>query len=116
MRTAAVYGRRRARNSLGTAPAPPCSTSPVDLTQVSLTGGEARVTWKAAGAAGANLLYLVLSSDDGGKSWVTQAFEQKEATADVNVNPKGKEHWVKIIATDGTRSSQAVIRFAVSAP
>lgn len=47
---------------------------------------------------------------------MTHAFEQKDAAANVRVNPKGKEHWVKIVATDGTRSSQAVIRFAVSAP
>jgi len=67
------------------------------------------VTWEATATGGAPLLYSVLYSSDGGANYLDQSFEQKETAFDVTVDLKGRDHRVKIIATDGTRSAEAVI-------
>jgi hypothetical protein len=99
-------------------PEPPAIeiTSPTDQARVTPTGGKVRVTWKATASQGATLLYSVLYSPNGGKDWLDQAFEQKDTALDVRLDPKGKDHWIKIVATDGTRSAEAIVRVSVKSP
>jgi hypothetical protein len=72
-------------------------------------GGRVRVTWKAEGEQGRKLLYSILYSPDGGEHFQTQAFELERTEFDVTINPQAKDHRVKVVVTDGTRSSEAVI-------
>lgn len=99
-------------------PEPPALeiVSPADQAQVTPAGGKVRVTWKATAAKDALLLYSVLYSPNGGKDWLDQAFEQKDTAFDVRLDPKGKDPWIKIVATDGTRSAEAIIRISVKSP
>jgi hypothetical protein len=83
--------------------------TPAQGERAKIENGRVRVTWKAQAAQEAKLLYSILYSSDGGEHFETQAFELEADAFDVTINPKGKDHRVKVIATDGTRSSEAVI-------
>jgi hypothetical protein len=83
--------------------------TPAEGERAKVENGRVRVTWKAEGEQGRKLLYTILSSSDGGEHFETQAFELEEPTFDVTIDPKAKSARVKVIATDGTRSSEAII-------
>jgi hypothetical protein len=91
-------------------------TSPRDGETVTPQGGKVRLAWEGKGEG--PLLYSVLYSPDGGKSWTDQSFEQTATSFDVLLprDPKGKDHRLKVIATDGTRSAEAVIKVVVAGP
>jgi hypothetical protein len=91
-------------------------TSPKDGETVAPQDGKVRLTWEGKGEG--PLLYSVLYSADGGKTWTDQSFEQTAASADVILakEPKGKDHRLKVVATDGTRSAEAVIKVVVAGP
>ncbi len=91
-------------------------TAPADSSQVTTQDGKIHVTWRTTGEPGAPLLYSVQYSSDGGSNWVGQSFEQKGTAFDLQVDPRGTEHRVKIVVTDGTRSVEAVTRFTPKAP
>jgi hypothetical protein len=71
--------------------------------------GRVRVTWEGRAVEGKPLLYSVLYSSDGGANFATQVFEIEGTAFDVEIDPKGKEHQVKVLATDGARSSEVII-------
>ena len=83
--------------------------TPAQGERAKIENGRVRVTWKAQGEQDRTLLYSILYSSDGGEHFKTQAFELEAATFDATLNPKAKDHRVKVISTDGTRSSEAVI-------
>jgi hypothetical protein len=83
--------------------------TPAQGERAKLENGRVRVTWKAQGEPERKLLYSILYSSDGGAHFETQAFELEAATFDVTIDPQAKDPQVKVIATDGTRSSEAVI-------
>jgi hypothetical protein len=83
--------------------------TPAQGERAKVENGRVRVMWKAEGVPDRKLLYSILYSSDGGEHFETQAFELESATFDVTINPKGKDHRVKVLVTDGTRSSEAVI-------
>ena len=62
------------------------------------------------------LLTSVLYSADRGVTWTDQAFEQTITELEVKLDQKTSEHLVKVVATDGTRSAEAIIRLLVQAP
>jgi len=83
--------------------------TPAQGERAKVENGRVRVTWKAEGEPNSKLLYSILYSSDGGEHFETQAFELESATFDVTINPQGKDHQVKVLVTDGTRSNEAVI-------
>jgi hypothetical protein len=83
--------------------------TPAQGERAKVENGRVRVTWKAESEPNRKLLYSILYSSDGGEQFETQAFELESATFDVTINPKAKDHRVKVVVTDGTRSSEAVI-------
>ncbi|HVE84599.1 MAG TPA: hypothetical protein VND93_17200, partial [Myxococcales bacterium] len=94
-------------------------TAPQDGAMVAPgAGNKVKVTWtaKGGGAAPAPVLSSVLYSSDGGKIWADQAFEQPVSELEVALSPKATEHLVKVAATDGTRSSEAIIRLRTAPP
>jgi hypothetical protein len=88
-------------------------TAPADSSDVTAEERKIHVAWKATGEPGAQFLYSVLYSSDGGNNWLDQSFEQKGASFELQVDPKGTAHQVKIVATDGTQSVEAVTRFTL---
>ncbi|MFL5350439.1 MAG: hypothetical protein ACJ8AT_37180 [Hyalangium sp.] len=83
--------------------------TPVQGERAKVENGRVRVTWRAEADQGRKLLYSILYSSDGGQHFMTQAFELETNTFDVTIDPKAKDHRVKVVATDGTRSSEAII-------
>ena len=97
------------KKQMSTAPPTLRILTPAEGERAKVENGRVRVTWKAEGEQGRKLLYTILSSSHGGEHFETQAFELEEPTFDVTVDPKAKSPRVKVIATDGTRSSEAII-------
>jgi hypothetical protein len=83
--------------------------TPAQGERAKVENGRVQVMWKAEGEPNRKLLYSILYSSDGGEHFETQAFELESATFDVTIDPKAKDHRVKVVVTDGTRSSEAVI-------
>jgi hypothetical protein len=83
--------------------------TPAEGERAKVENKRVRVTWKAEGEQGRPLLYSILYSSDGGEHFQTQAFELESTAFDVTIDPSAKEHRVKVVVTDGTRSSEAVI-------
>ncbi|HVG62702.1 MAG TPA: hypothetical protein VNA24_29320 [Hyalangium sp.] len=83
--------------------------TPAEGERAKVENKRVRVTWKAEGEQGRPLLYSVLYSSDGGEHFQTQVFELESTAFDVTIDPSAKDHRVKVVVTDGTRSSEAVI-------
>jgi hypothetical protein len=68
------------------------------------------ITWNASDPDGNPLTYAVLYSDDNGTSWLPLAIDYKETSYVWNVTglPRGSNHLVKIIATDGVNTGEDV--------
>ncbi len=60
---------------------------------------------------GKEVVYTVLYSGDAGSSWDERVFETKETTVPIQLSTESKQHAVKVIATDGSRSAEAVVNF-----
>jgi len=73
--------------------------------------GRAVITWSGSGEAGKALLYTVRYSSDGGKSWEARVFEKTATSAEIELSRESSKHAVKVIATDGSRSAEAVAHF-----
>jgi hypothetical protein len=89
-------------------------TTPTPDATVQAVDGKVRAEWMGRDADGDALLYTVLYSPDGGETWLDVMFEQTKTTVDVPVNTQGNAHMVKVIATDGARSHQTVVRFSLA--
>lgn len=57
------------------------------------------------------LRYSVLYSPDGGQTWLPRVFEQRGRSAAVTLD-NVSDHLVKVIANDGTRSTEAIVSFS----
>jgi len=87
--------------------------APGDGALVTPEGGKVKVRWTGKGVS--PLLSSVLYSPDGGSTWTDQAFEKAVSELEVALKEKVTNHLVKVVVTDGTRSSEAVIRLKTSA-
>jgi hypothetical protein len=87
--------------------------SPPDGAAALLGDDGIRVEWSGSDADGDSLLYTVLYSSDGGARWMDVAVEIEETSARVPLDPEAlpDAHRVLVRATDGGRSSDAVIAF-----
>jgi hypothetical protein len=74
--------------------------------------GSVAVTWRGSGDAGRALVYSVLYSADGGTNWGERVFERAATLARVAISAQSRTHAIKVIASDGTRSAEATVRFA----
>jgi len=83
--------------------------APRNNSTVSATDGAVEVSWTGSDQDGGSLLYSVLYSYDGGTNWIPQVFETNATSAMVQVS--GDEHMVKVVATDGAHSGEAVVEF-----
>jgi hypothetical protein len=100
--------------SVTLAAAPPSLriVAPADGETVSARGGSIGVRWSArAHDPNRPLFASVLYSKDGGRTFLTQQFETTAARAIVDLDPDTRRHTVKIVVTDGTRSSERVVHF-----
>ena len=73
--------------------------------------GTVHVTWTAQPNNAATLSSVLYSSDNG-KTWIDRVFETNAKSFDVLLEPHVRKHQVKIVVTDGTRSSSQVVRFS----
>lgn len=74
--------------------------------------GAVQVGWTTQVASGRPAIATLLYSSDGGKTWATVLFETKQDHHDL-VLPRGsKDHRVRLLVSDGTRSSEQTLRFA----
>lgn len=103
------YGFTR-RESLSATPPALEIESPTSGTSVSERNGHIHVVWRAHAAK--PLLATVLYSPDG-TAWYPAIFEAPVSQTDVAIKSRGKLQRVKVIVTDGTRSSEAVTMFTV---
>jgi hypothetical protein len=53
----------------------------------------------------------VLHAGGGAPVFTARVFESQSSAADIPLDPAAKDHAIKIVVTDGTRSSERVIRF-----
>lgn len=87
-------------------------TSPTAGATITPSAGRVRVTWTASSSTpGARLLFTVLYSSNEGRTFDEQTLEAATTSFDVALSRGVKSHVVKIIATDGSRSSEATVRF-----
>lgn len=85
--------------------------APSDGSSVTPQGGRVSVNWRGSGDAGKALVYTVLYSDDGGTRWDERVFEQAATLARIVTSTESKQHAIKVIASDGTRSAEATVHF-----
>ena len=76
----------------------------------------AEVKWVGSDPDGDDILYTVLYSSDGGKTWATQLFEKPATELSVQLDSTSFQHKIKVIATDGSRSSEDVVEFSTQKP
>src|SRR5271165_877294 len=74
------------------------------------SGGTVHVAWTVTPST--NALASVLYSSDGGKTWIDRVFEAKITSFDVLLEPHVHKHQVKVVVTNGTRSSSQVVKFS----
>lgn len=72
-----------------------------------VTGSTVRVSWSAVGSPGYTLRYSVLYSYDAGAHYFVQRSEQTASSATIPLIGNKSDGRVKVIVTDGTRSSEA---------
>ncbi|MEA2487831.1 MAG: TolB protein, partial [Actinomycetota bacterium] len=87
---------------------------PQEGSSVPAYGGTVHVSWTGTDKDGDRLLYSVLYSTDGGSTWTPSSFEQSEMFSDV---PAGAgDLSVKVIATDGVRTTSSRVDFGTTSP
>jgi hypothetical protein len=70
------------------------------------------VTWTTTDADGDSLSYSVYYSPDGGRNWRLASYEQTNTTAVIPVRGRPRAARVRVIATDGARSSMNEVAFS----
>ncbi|MBX7100306.1 MAG: hypothetical protein K1X89_21495 [Myxococcaceae bacterium] len=80
--------------------------------QTALTAGQSQVklAWSATTAPGSTALVSVYSSEDQGRTWTERVFEKSDKELTVPVSPTAKAQLLKVLVTDGLRSSEAFVR------
>lgn len=76
--------------------------------------GTVHVSWLAQAETGKRILASVFYSADGGKHFKPEAFEKQLSALDIRINPNASDHIVKVVVTDGSRSSVAQSTFSLS--
>lgn len=89
--------------------------TPGDGTAIQAANGQVSVKWTGRDADGDALAYTVLYSADGGETWNLQSFEQSASDLSIDIDPKGAAHRVRVVATDGANSTEAVVGFTLAA-
>jgi hypothetical protein len=86
-------------------------TSPHEGDSVPISpAGTVTVNWNGSDADGDPLLYSILFTADGGHTWIPVAVEQTATTWDVPVYG-GSNYEVKVVATDGLKTSSSEVHF-----
>ena len=96
-----------AKKEIASAPPSLTVSSPVDGAKV--TGKTLHVAWSAASAAGGKVLSSVFYSPSKGKWFNDHIFESAAHADDVPLDPHVKDHVIKIVVTDGGRSSEKIL-------
>jgi hypothetical protein len=73
-------------------------------------GAKVALSWAATGAGGAPVLSSVFYSDNGGDFYRDQLFEQTADHWTVSLNPRAKDHVIKVVVSDQGRSREQRIR------
>lgn len=89
-------------------------TAPDPGVSTEVEGGKVRMEWDAADPDGDELLYSTFYSSDGGETWLFGAFEQTKPAYEMSVDPEASQHMVKVIATDGVRSTDEIVAFSLA--
>ena len=89
-------------------------TTPGPGAQVTAVDGRIDFAWTGTDPDGGELLYTTFYSANGGETWQFGAFEQTEPVYEMSVNSEASRHMVKVIATDGVRSTEAVVEFTLA--
>lgn len=97
-----------AQVKLSSAPPSLSVTGPSAARAIAPAALRVHVTWRAATSNGAAPLASVLYSTDG-KLYELQSFEKAGSSFDVRLASHAKQHHIKIIVSDGTRSSEREI-------
>jgi hypothetical protein len=74
--------------------------------------GKVHVVWTAGGELGRVLFATVLYARKGSTVFEAQSVEQSGTSFDVTVDRGAQTHMVKVIVTDGSRSSEADVQFS----
>ncbi|MBI4287496.1 MAG: right-handed parallel beta-helix repeat-containing protein, partial [Chloroflexi bacterium] len=90
-------------------------TAPGDGAAIPAANDQVSVKWTGRDADSDALLYTVFYSSDGGETWQLQSFEQSKNELIIAIDAKGTAHRVKVVATDGANSTEAVAGFTVAA-
>jgi hypothetical protein len=85
--------------------------APVDKNLVTPQQGGVSVNWRGSAEGGKALVYSVLYSADGGANWDERLFETAATQARIATSAESKNHAIKVIASDGTRSAEAILHF-----
>lgn len=86
-------------------------TSPIDGGEGKVRAGKVSVSWTGKDPDGGSLLYTVLYSPNNGDDWFVEDFETTDTTFDVPLEHGASQPRVKVIATNGSRSSEAEVGF-----
>ncbi len=73
-------------------------------------GAKVALSWTATGAGGAPVLSSVFYSDNGGDFYRDQLFEETADHWTVTLNPRAKDHVIKVVVSDLGRSREQLIR------
>lgn len=85
--------------------------SPQQGEEIRSTDGTVSLNWTANDLDGDSLLFTVLYSSDGGNVWRNESFEQQEKFISLRIDSRAEKHQVRILATDGCRSSEQSVSF-----
>jgi hypothetical protein len=106
-------GRKDMQTVSANAPAIEIS-SPAQGSVVTPANGRVRVEWRATDADGDDLSYLVFYSPDGGRSWRPLDDEREESSFDLDIAGQPAAPRVRVIATDGVRSTTSEVGFTLA--
>jgi hypothetical protein len=76
--------------------------------------GALQVAWEGTDEDGDALVYSLFYSANGGATWQIQAIEQSATTLDLTVAAGPGPHRIRVVASDGARSGEAALTFAVA--
>ena len=104
-----VYkGRVLASRQLAAQPPALAVTAPATVAK----GATVHLTWTASAASGDPVLSSVFYSTNKGRWYVDTLFESRVNQGDVVLDAHAKDHVIKVVVTDGGRSSERLIRYS----
>ena len=102
--------RRRVQLRLSATPPVVRILAPKSAVRIGASGAVS-VRWLASVQKGYVPVSSVFVSDDGGKTYQAQVIESSKDSATVYVDPKKHRHRIKVIVSDYSRSSEAMVDF-----